>query len=90
MSMTSGFAMKAESSDCPTSTLAVKPEASIMPETPMLNVPVAAVVADPLLKKFEYAGEEYSNTFALSKETITELETPMIPKDEYIRIVNGE
>lgn len=66
------------------------PHIVCVPETPMLNVPVAAVVADPLLKKFEYAGEEYSNTFALSKETITELETPMIPKDEYIRIVNGE
>ena len=60
-----------------------------VPETPMLNVPEAAVVADPLLAAFEKAGEEYAGSMALSAETIARLETPMIPKEDYIRIVNG-
>lgn len=59
-----------------------------VPETPMLNVPEAAVVADPLLARFEKAGEEYAASLTLSAETIAALERPMIPKEEYIRIVN--
>ena len=61
-----------------------------VPETPMLNVPEAAVVADPLLQRFERAGEEYGEDLRLSPETLAELERPMIPKEEYIRIVNGK
>ena len=60
-----------------------------VPETPMLNVPQAAVVADPLLASFEKAGAEYADSLTLSPETIARLETPMIPKETYIRIVNG-
>ena len=60
-----------------------------VPETPMLNVPQAAVVADPLLDAFEEAGAEYARTLSLSPETVARLETPMIPKEAYIRIVNG-
>ena len=66
------------------------PDMVCVPETPMLNVPAAAIVADPLLKKFEKAGEEYAAALQLSKETVAELETPMIPAEEYIRNVNGE
>ncbi len=61
-----------------------------VPEAPMLNVPEAAVVADPLLACFEKAGEEYARNLTLSPETIARLESPMIPKETYIRIVNGE
>ena len=60
-----------------------------VPETPMLNVPQAAVVADPLLSRFEQAGAEYAQNLSLSPETIAGLETPMIPKEMNIRIVNG-
>ena len=60
-----------------------------VPEAPMLNVPEAAVVADPLLARFETAGEEYARSLTLSPETVARLETPMIPKEDYIRIVNG-
>ena len=60
-----------------------------VPETPMLNVPQAAVVADPLLSRFEQAGAEYAQNLNLSPETIAGLETPMIPKEMDIRIVNG-
>ncbi len=60
-----------------------------VPETPMLNVPEAAPLADPLLACFEKAGEEYAAGLKLSAETIARLETPMIPKEVYINIVNG-
>ena len=65
------------------------PDMVCVPETPLLNIPEAAVVADPLLSRFEQAGEEYAATLTLSKETVAALETPMIPKEEYIRHVNG-
>ena len=58
-------------------------------ETPMLNVPAAAIVADPLLNRFEEAGAEYAANLRLSAETVAALETPMISADEYIRNVNG-
>ncbi|MCR5684777.1 MAG: flavodoxin family protein [Lachnospiraceae bacterium] len=60
-----------------------------VPETPLLNVPQAAIVAEPLLERFKKAGEEYGATLTLSPETITELERPMISAEEYIRNVNG-
>ncbi|MBR6184800.1 MAG: flavodoxin family protein [Clostridia bacterium] len=65
------------------------PDMVCVPETPLMNVPQAAVVADPLLAKFEAAGEEYAASLTLSPETVAALETPMISKEEYIRNVNG-
>ena len=65
------------------------PDMVCVPETPLLNVPAAAPVADPLLRRFEEAGAEYTETLTLSGETVQALETPMIPKEEYIRQVNG-
>ena len=64
------------------------PDMVCVPETPMLNVPEAAPVADPLLRRFEQAGEEYAARMRLSPETVAALETPMIPAETYIRIVN--
>ena len=69
--------------------MAHRPAMVCVPETPLLNIREAAPVADPLLHRFEIAGEEYSATMTLSAETIAALETPMIPKEEYIRRVNG-
>ena len=65
------------------------PDMVCVPETPLMNVPAAAVVAEPLLKRFEKAGEEYAAALSLSEETIAGLEKPMIPAEEYIRHVNG-
>ena len=65
------------------------PDMVCVPEAPMLNVPSAAPLADPLLEAFEKAGEEYAETLTLSPATVARLETPMLPKEEYIRIVNG-
>ena len=64
------------------------PDMVCVPETPMLNVPEAAAVAEPLLRRFEQAGEEYAARMKLSPETVAALETPMIPAETYIRIVN--
>ena len=65
------------------------PDMVCVPEAPMFNVPAAAVVADPKLARFTQAGEEYAETLTLSKETVADLERPMIPKEMYVRIVNG-
>lgn len=67
-----------------------EPDMVCVPETPLLNVPQAAIVADPLLEKFQRAGEEYAAALRLSPETVAALETPMIPAEEYIRNVNGQ
>lgn len=66
------------------------PEIVCVPETPLLNIPAAAPVSDPLLARFEEAGAEYAANLTLSAETVAELERPMIPAEEYIRGVNGE
>ena len=65
------------------------PEMICVPETPLLNVPAAVVVTDPLLKRFEEAGEEYAASLRLSPKTVAELERPMISAEDYIRNVNG-
>jgi hypothetical protein len=65
------------------------PDIVCVPETPLLNVPEAAIVADPLLERFQRAGEEYAAALRLSGETLAELEKPMISAEEYIRNVNG-
>ena len=61
-----------------------------VPETPLLNIPEASPVAEPLMKKFEEAGEEYAKKLELSPAVISELEEPMIPKEEYLRRNNGQ
>lgn len=65
------------------------PDMVCVPEAPLLNVPAAAVVADPLLARFEEAGREYARTLSLSAATVAALERPMISKEEYLRNVNG-
>ena len=60
-----------------------------VPETPLLNVPEAAPLAEPLLQKFLSAGKEYALSGSLSEKTVRALETPMMPKEEYLRNVNS-
>lgn len=65
------------------------PTLVFVPETPLLNIPEAAPVANPLLARFRLAGQEYARHRSLSPETIQELETPMLPKTAYLRGVNA-
>ena len=64
------------------------PTMVFVPETPLLNVPQAAPLSEPLLDSFREAGREYAKNLCLSAETVLKLETPMMPKDEYLRQVN--
>lgn len=59
-----------------------------VPETPMLNEPSAQPLAKPLLEKFAKAGQEYIENLKLSEKTVAALETPMLPNEIYIQIVN--
>ena len=56
-----------------------------VPETPLLNIPEAKPVTEPKVLAFENAGEEYAKTFSLSPETIENLQSLMISKEDYIR-----
>ena len=56
-----------------------------VPETPLLNIPEAKPVTDSKVLAFENAGEEYAKNFSLSPETIENLQSLMISKEDYIR-----
>ena len=60
-----------------------------VPETPMLNVPSAAPLTQPLLEKFEKAGAYYAEHFRLPEDMAAALEAPMLPNDIYIQMVNS-
>lgn len=60
-----------------------------VPETPMLNVEEAKPSTDPLLEKFVQAGRIYNKNLSLNEE-VALLETPMLPNEVYINIVNGQ
>ena len=65
------------------------PAMVFVPETPLLNIPEAAPLAEPLLEKFRLAGREYARTLALSPQTIAALETPMMPREDYLAHINS-
>ena len=56
-----------------------------VPETPLLNVSEAKPVTEPKVLAFENAGEEYAKNFSLSPETIENLQSLMISKEDYIK-----
>ena len=58
-------------------------------ETPLLNVLAAEPLTTPLLEKFEKAGAHYARNLSLSDEILASLETPMLPNDTYIQMVNA-
>lgn len=60
-----------------------------VPETPLMNVPEAQIVAEPKAAAFEKAGEEYVKNFSLSPETIADLQSLMISKEDYIAAISG-
>ncbi|MCR5333259.1 MAG: flavodoxin family protein [Bacilli bacterium] len=58
-------------------------------ECPMLNEEEARPLTEPLIKKFELAGEYFAKHLDITPEMKKELETPMLDKNEYIKIVNS-
>lgn len=61
-----------------------------VPETPMLNEPTASPLTEPLFRKLRAAGAQYGKELQLPTDTIKDLETPMLPNDIYIQIVNSQ
>ena len=61
-----------------------------VPESPMFNVPWAAPVTVPRLALVESAGAAYAREGALSPALTEEIASPMIPHEEYARIVNSQ
>ncbi|MBO4677217.1 MAG: flavodoxin family protein [Oscillospiraceae bacterium] len=60
-----------------------------VPESPMFNAPEAKVVTEPRLELVREAGREYGETGAVSEALLARIGSPMIPEEEYARIVNG-
>ena len=58
-------------------------------EAPMLNEEEAKPLTEPLLNKFVDAGEYFNKNMALDENIKKELETPMLPKEVYMQIVNS-
>ncbi len=61
-----------------------------VPESPMFNVPEAAVVTAPRLKLVQEAGRQYAAAGAIAPELLSAICSPMIPEAQYAAIVNGE
>ncbi|MCR5289425.1 MAG: flavodoxin family protein [Treponema sp.] len=59
-----------------------------VPESPMFNAPEAAVVTMPRLELVKQAGKEYAQKGEISAELLAQVCSPMIPEDEYAKIVN--
>ena len=59
-----------------------------IPESPMFNASEAAPVTGPRLDLVMEAGKQYAEKFCISEEILEEIRTPMIPEEEYARIVN--
>ena len=60
-----------------------------IPESPMFNVPEAAVVTEPRLRLVRQAGKQYAETGRIDETLLTEIGSPMIPDEQYAAIVNG-
>ncbi len=61
-----------------------------VPESPMFNVPEAAVVTEPCLALVQAAGRQYAENGRIDEELLAEICSPMIPEEQYAAIVNGE
>ena len=61
-----------------------------IPESPMFNAAEAAVVTGPRLKLVRQAGRQYAENGAIDEKLMAEIGSPMIPEEQYIKIINGE
>ncbi|MBE6014634.1 MAG: flavodoxin family protein [Lachnospiraceae bacterium] len=60
-----------------------------IPESPMFNAPEAASVTIPRLELVKKAGVEYAEKEAISNTLRERIKSPMIPEEDYAKIVNG-
>ena len=60
-----------------------------IPESPMFNVPEAAIVTEPRLALVRQAGKQYAQTGRINEALLAEIGSPMIPEEQYVAIVNG-
>ena len=60
-----------------------------VPESPMFNVPEAAVVTEPRLALVRRAGRQYAESGEIDPALLEEIRSPMIPEEQYATIVNG-
>ena len=60
-----------------------------VPESPMFNVPEAAIVTEPRLALVKQAGKQYAQTGEINVALMDEICSPMIPEEHYASIVNG-
>ena len=60
-----------------------------VPECPMFNVPAAEIVTAPRLEKVREAGKQYAENGHIAPDLLSEICSPMIPEEEYARIVNS-
>lgn len=58
-------------------------------EAPMFNAPEAEPVTRPFLETVRNAGHEFAENGIISQKTMKILSTPMIPKEVYADICNG-
>ncbi len=61
-----------------------------IPESPMFNVPEAAIVTEPRLALVRQAGKQYAEAGEIDAALLREIGSPMIPEDQYAAIANGE
>ena len=61
-----------------------------VPESPMFNVPEAAVVTKPRLALVQEAGRQYAETGRIDDGLLAAICSPMIPEEQYAAIVNGQ
>ena len=59
-----------------------------IPESPMFNSPEAAPVTVPRLELVKEAGKQYAEDLRVSVKLLEEIGTPMIPEEQYAKIVN--
>ena len=60
-----------------------------VPESPMFNVPQAAVVTVPRLQQVKEAGRQYAETGTIDETLMAAICSPMIPEEQYAAIVNA-
>lgn len=60
-----------------------------IPESPMFNVPEAAIVTEPRLELVRQAGRRYAETGGIDQALMDQITSPMIPEEQYAAIVNA-